>query len=64
MKQKAEKVVILMSSYNGEKYIGQQLDSIFEQDYPNIEVLVRDDGSTDKTTEILKYMSSSTIICM
>ena len=54
MKQKAEKVVILMSSYNGEKYIGQQLDSIFEQDYPNIEVLVRDDGSTDKTTEILK----------
>lgn len=54
MKEKAEKVVILMSSYNGETYIGRQLDSIFEQDYPNIEVLVRDDGSTDRTTEILK----------
>ena len=54
MKHTAEKVVILMSAYNGEKYIGQQLDSIFEQDYPNVEVLVRDDGSTDRTTEVLK----------
>lgn len=54
MKQSAEKVVILMSTYNGENYIKQQLDSILEQDYDNIEVLVRDDGSTDRTTEILR----------
>lgn len=47
-------VQILMSTYNGEKYIRTQLDSILEQDYKDIEVLIRDDGSTDKTCEIIK----------
>lgn len=49
-----EKVQILMSTYNGEKYLKQQLDSILNQTYPNIYVLVRDDGSTDSTTAILQ----------
>ena len=46
--------VVLLSTYNGEKYVGQQLDSIVQQDYPNIELYVRDDGSTDGTKEILQ----------
>ena len=42
-----------MSTYNGERYLAEQLDSIFRQTWPNIEVLVRDDGSKDATLEIL-----------
>lgn len=55
MKQK--KVSILMSTYNGENYIAEQLDSLINQKYKNIEIYIRDDGSTDKTKEIIKeYM--------
>ena len=49
-----KKVKILMSAYNGKKYIEQQMESIFNQTYKNIEILIRDDGSTDGTIEILK----------
>lgn len=49
-----EKVQILMSTYNGEKYLKQQLDSILSQTYPDICVLIRDDGSTDGTVAILQ----------
>ncbi len=48
------KVNVLMSTYNGEKYIKEQLDSILAQTYPNIEIYVRDDGSKDNTISILK----------
>lgn len=51
----AESVVILLSTYNGEKYIKEQLDSIFNQDFDGIiNVLIRDDGSSDETVNILK----------
>ena len=45
---------VLLSSYNGEKYIREQLDSILAQENVAVQLLVRDDGSTDKTVEILK----------
>ncbi|HPO49276.1 MAG TPA: glycosyltransferase, partial [Spirochaetota bacterium] len=48
------KVIVLMSSYNGEKYIEDQLDSILDQTYDNFEIYVRDDGSKDNTLNILK----------
>ena len=48
------KVLVLMSTYNGEKYICEQLDSIINQTFQNIDILVRDDGSRDKTQEILE----------
>ena len=48
------KVQILMSTYNGERYLEQQLDSILKQTYSELELLVRDDGSTDGTMKILK----------
>lgn len=49
-----ERVQILMSTYNGEKYLKQQLDSILAQTYPNIRIFIRDDGSSDGTIDILK----------
>ncbi|MFN3560496.1 MAG: glycosyltransferase family 2 protein [Chloroherpetonaceae bacterium] len=47
-------VNILLSTYNGEKFLPQQLDSLLAQSYPNILIHVRDDGSSDKTIEILE----------
>lgn len=49
-----EKICILMSSYNGENYITQQLDSIFLQNDVEILLCIRDDGSTDNTVKIIK----------
>ncbi len=52
------KVQVLMSTYNGSKYIDAQLISILNQTYSNITILIRDDGSTDNTKEYLeRYMS-------
>lgn len=49
-----EQVDILMATYNGEKYLKEQLESILNQTYTNIRLLINDDCSTDKTIEILK----------
>ena len=52
-----KKVAVIMSTYNGEKFIKEQLDSILAQTYKNIEIVVRDDGSKDGTVAIVKeYM--------
>lgn len=51
---KEKKVAVIMSTYNGERFIREQLDSILNQSYKNIELIVRDDGSKDKTVEIVK----------
>lgn len=57
------KVNIIVSTYNGEKYIREQLISLFNQTYPNISIYVRDDGSSDRTLDILKeYEASGKII--
>lgn len=48
-----KKVQVLLSSYNGAQYIQQQLDSIFKQEDVEVFCLVRDDGSTDDTNNIL-----------
>lgn len=48
------KVAILLSTYNGHRYIKEQLDSLLAQDYYEISICVRDDGSTDSTVEILR----------
>lgn len=53
-----KKIQILLSTYNGEKYLREQLDSFLKQEgVENIKVLIRDDGSTDHTPEILKEYS-------
>lgn len=47
-------VSVAMASYNGEKYIGEQLDSIINQTYTNLEIVIVDDGSKDNTINIIK----------
>lgn len=47
-------VNILISTFNGEKYLGEQLDSILSQTYSNYKIYIRDDGSTDNTCSIIK----------
>ncbi len=44
---------ILLATYNGGRYIEEQLESILSQDYKDIRIIVRDDGSTDETLNIL-----------
>lgn len=49
-----EKLVsVIIPAYNIEDYIGRCLDSIISQTYKNLEIIVVDDGSRDRTGEIL-----------
>ena len=47
-------VLIMLSTYNGQRYIREQLDSLYQQKDIDFHILVRDDGSKDNTVEILK----------
>jgi rhamnosyltransferase len=47
------KVLVLLSTYNGEKYLRTQLESLKNQEGVELSVLVRDDGSKDSTLQIL-----------
>ncbi len=51
------KLVVLLSTYNGEKYIREQLDSILNQELLPDQILIRDDGSADSTISILEEYS-------
>jgi glycosyltransferase involved in cell wall biosynthesis len=51
---KSRLVSAVVPVFNGERYIGAALDSIFSQTYQMIEVFVVDDGSTDNTLSVLK----------
>lgn len=48
------RLVALLSTYNGAAYLAEQLDSLRAQTLPPTEVVVRDDGSTDTTPQILE----------
>ena len=45
-------ISIIVPVYNMEEYLSRCIDSILKQTYPNIEVIITDDGSTDKSAEI------------
>ena len=49
-----EPIDVLLATYNGEKYLKEQIDSILKQTYQNIHLIISDDGSKDHTREILK----------
>jgi len=48
---------VVMSVYNGEKYLKEAIDSVINQTYKNWEMIVVNDASTDKTAEILEEYS-------
>jgi len=49
-----KKVTIVLATYNGELYLREQLDSIFNQSFLDYQVLIGDDCSTDNTVKIIK----------
>ena len=51
------KIVVLISTYNGVKYLKEQINSVLGQTDVDLDILVRDDGSTDGTLDLLKYYS-------
>lgn len=54
MEDKLESIAILLSTYNGEKFLEEQIESIISQTYINWDLYIRDDGSTDSTIEIIE----------
>lgn len=50
----AESITVVMCTYNGEKFLREQLDSILQQSYPIHEFLIQDDRSQDGTLSILR----------
>ena len=59
MREKKDPLVsIIVPSYNHERYITQCIESIFSQTYKNFELIVIDDGSTDKSRTILSELQS------
>lgn len=58
-------ICILLSTFNGENYLAEQLDSLLGQTYQEWTLLVRDDGSTDGTRQILAdYARHDSRICL
>ena len=57
-----EKLVsVILPVYNGERYLGEAIESILTQDYRPIEVIVVNDGSTDNTETIAKQYDNDII---
>lgn len=54
---RATLISCIVPAYNGEKYLVEALDSIWQQRYRPIEIIVVDDGSTDQTAAVVKHYS-------
>ena len=55
-------ISVVLSVYNGEKYLAEAIESILTQTYENFEFIIIDDGSTDKSLEIIKSYSDRRIV--
>ena len=51
---KTDSIAILLATYNGEKFLREQINSILDQSYQNFVIYISDDLSNDKTTMIIK----------
>ncbi len=56
-----EKIDILLATYNGEMFLEEQLNSIINQSYTNWNIIISDDGSTDRTLDIIKKYQNKKI---
>lgn len=52
-------VAVLMSTYNGERFLKEQIDSILNQSGVSVELFIRDDGSKDSTLQLLETYASN-----
>lgn len=57
MKKELPLISICTPNYNDGKFVGEYIESIMDQDYPNIELIICDDGSTDESKKILDAKS-------
>lgn len=55
------KVSVLIPAYNAESYLAATLESVIAQTWPNLEVIVVDDGSTDDTLTVARQYASATV---
>ncbi|MDF2713790.1 MAG: putative glycosyltransferase [Paenibacillus sp.] len=55
------KISVVMAVYNGERYLEQAVKSVLAQTYDNFELIVVDDGSTDRTPEILRRITDARV---
>jgi glycosyltransferase involved in cell wall biosynthesis len=55
-------VSVIVPVYNGERYLAEAIQSVLNQDYRDIEVVVVDDGSTDRSSEIAEQFAVTRII--
>ena len=56
------KIIILLSTYNGAKYLKNQIDSLLSQSYDDFRIIARDDGSSDESSQILKSYDKIEIV--
>jgi glycosyltransferase involved in cell wall biosynthesis len=61
-KSKSPKVSVVMSVYNGEKYLKEAIDSILNQTFKDFEFIIINDGSTDNSLKIIKSYKDPRII--
>lgn len=54
LKNSYPSISIVMPSYNTEAYIGRSIESVVSQDYPNLELFIKDGGSSDTTVKVIK----------
>lgn len=54
-------ISVIMSVYNGEKYLREAINSVLSQDFSDFEFIIIDDGSTDKSLEIIRSFSDKRI---
>jgi glycosyltransferase involved in cell wall biosynthesis len=52
------KVSVIIPAYNGDRYIGKAIDSVLQQSYHDYEIIVVDDGSSDRTSQIVQSYGS------
>jgi len=57
-------VSVIVPAYNEEKWIGKTIEALLETDYPNLEIIVVDDGSTDRTYEIASQYKRRGVIVL
>ncbi len=58
-KQITPRVSVVVSTFNGERYIGQTLESLFDQSFRGFELIVVNDGSTDNTSGIVRQFNDN-----